>query len=89
MDLETSPSVPSQVISRTVEDETVLLDLHSGTYYGLDGVGQRIWEMIVRGMSLGDIVDVITTEYEVEEARAQYDVIEFVRDLVERGLLAK
>ena len=30
---------------------------------------------------------VIAAEYEVEEAKAQSDVIEFTSDLVERGLL--
>ena len=74
-------------MSRMVGDETVLMDLATGTYFGLDGVGKRIWESIAEGHNLAAVVAVITTEFEVEETRAQADVIEFVGELVDRGLL--
>ena len=74
-------------MSRLVDDETVLLDLKSGMYFGLDGVGKRIWESISDGDNLGETAAMIAAEYEVEEARAQSDVIEFASELVERGLL--
>ena len=82
-------SIPPQVLSRVVGDETVLLDLESGVYFGLDNTGKRIWESIGEGLTLGETVAVITSEYEVDEAQAQEDVNDFVRDLVERGLLAE
>ena len=87
MNLDTQLSIPPQVMSRLVGDETVLLDLASGMYFGLDGVGKRIWESVAEGHSLGQTAAVIAAEYEVEEAKAQADVIEFTSDLVERGLL--
>jgi hypothetical protein len=87
MKLDTSLSIPPQVMSRLVDDETVLLDLKSGMYFGLDGVGQRIWKSVSEGKSLGETAAIIAAEYEVEEARAQSDVIEFASDLVDRGLL--
>ena len=76
-------------MSRLVDDETVLLDLESGMYFGLDGVGKRIWESVADHKSLGDIAAIITAEYEVEEEQALKDVIEFASNLVERGLLAE
>jgi hypothetical protein len=89
MDLDTRLSIPPQVMSRPVGDETVLLDLESGTYFGLDGVGKRIWESIDKGLTLGDTVAVIEAEYEVDKDQAKADVIEFVSDLIERGLVAE
>ena len=88
MDLETKPTIPPQVMSRVVGDDTVLLDLKSGMYFGVDGVAKRIWESISEGRSLGETAEVIASEYEVDEAQAQADVLKFVTDLVERGLLA-
>jgi hypothetical protein len=87
MKLDTQLSIPPQVMSRLVGDETVLLDLSSGIYFGLDGVGKRIWETVEEGRSLAETATVITSEFEVDEAQAQADVIEFAKDLVERGLL--
>jgi len=89
MNLDTQLSIPPQVMSRLVGDETVLLDLSSGIYFGVDGVGKRIWDSIAEGRSLGQTAAVIAAEYEVDEVTAQADVVEFTSDLVERGLLTR
>ena len=89
MQLETKLSIPPQVMSRLVGEETVLLDLASGVYFGLDGVGKRIWESVAEGNNLGQAVAVIVAEYEVDEEQAQADVITFASDLVTRGLLVE
>ena len=86
MDLETKLSIPPQVMSRLVGDETVLLDLASGVYFGLDGVGKRIWESVAVSNTLDEAVEVIVAEYKVEETQAQADVIAFANQLIERGL---
>jgi hypothetical protein len=36
-------------MARTVGDETVILDLANGTYYGLDPVGARMWQLMSEG----------------------------------------
>ena len=87
LDLDTRFSVPTQVMSRLVGDETVLLDLQSGMYFGLDAVGQRIWDSVSEGECLAAAVDVVTAEYDVDVDQAKADAIEFVASLVERGLL--
>ena len=87
MDLNAELSIPPQVVSRLVGDETVILNLESGMYFGLDGVGKRIWESIEAGNSLTEIVSMIASEYDVEAQQAEGDLLEFVTELVERGLL--
>ena len=89
MNPDTILSIPPQVMSRLVDDDTVLLDLESGMYFGLDGVGKRIWDAVAEGRSIGEIAAIITAEYEVDEARARADVVEFTSNLVERGLLTE
>ena len=89
MNLDTKLTIPPQVMSRLVGDETVLLDLESGLYFGLDNVGQRIWESVSAGEDLGATVDAIVADYDVDKAQAEADVIDFASMLVERGLLAK
>ena len=89
MQLDTKLSIPPQVMSRLVGEETVLLDLASGVYFGLDGVGKRIWESVAEGDNLGQAAAIIVAEYEVDEVQAQADVIEFASDLVTRGLLVE
>ena len=88
MQLDTHLSIPPQVMSRLVGDETVLLDLASGMYFGVEGVAKRIWELIAEGQNLGQAAAIIVSEFEVDNAQAEADVLEFVSVLIERGLLA-
>ena len=89
MNLDARLTIPTQVMSRLVGEETVLLDLASGHYFGLDAVGKLIWESVSDGQSLTDAVDAIVAEYEVDKSQAEADVTAFADQLVERGLLAQ
>ena len=57
MNLSDKVTIPTQVMARTVGDETVILDLASGTYYGLDPVGARMWQLMTDGQTLAAICD--------------------------------
>ena len=89
MNLSDSLSIPSQVMARTVGDETVILDLASGTYFGLDPVGARIWQLISEGKTLAEICATMLEEYEVTPEQLQGDVIKLAGELAERGLVLK
>ena len=89
MNLDARLTIPTQVMSRLVGEETVVLDLASGHYFGLDAVGKLIWESVSDGQSLADAVDAIVAEYEVDKSQAEADVKAFASQLVERGLLAE
>ena len=89
INLESKLSVPPRVMARLVGDETVLRDLKSGIYFGLYGVGKQIWESVSEGNNLAQAVTIIVAEYKVDEAQAQTDVIEFVSELLTRGLLVE
>jgi len=89
LDPESTVVVPASVMSRLVGDETVLLDMASGFYFGLDGVGKLIWESVADGQTIAQTAANIANEYDVEQERAQSDVIDFVSDLLERGLLQR
>jgi hypothetical protein len=79
--------VPSHVVARSVGADTVILDLESGIYFGLDPVGARIWQLIEEGKSLAGICDVMNDEYEVSRDVLERDVLELVRELADKKLV--
>jgi hypothetical protein len=87
MPLPRTVTIPSEVMARQVGDETVLLDLASGNYYGLDPVGARIWQLLGEGKTLAQVCDVLVAEYEVPRATLESDVEQLVGQLGEKGLL--
>jgi hypothetical protein len=70
-----------------VGGEAVVLHLDDGIYYGLNEVGARIWQLVQKELTVGDIVDVIVAEYEVERAECLSDVQELVAGLLEHKLV--
>ena len=74
-------------VSAEVEGEAVILNLADGVYYGLDGVGARVWEMLREPRSLADLRDAITAEYDVDADTAWRDLLELLGDLSARRLV--
>src|SRR5579862_8378667 len=77
-----------EVLSREIRNETVLLDLKTENYFGLDGVGPRIWQLIKDGASLPQIEATLTAEYEVGDEVLTRDLEQFVQDLTQAGLVS-
>ena len=80
-------SIPPQVMARTVGDETVILDLASGTYFGLDPVGARIWELMGEGKTLSEVCGQMLEEYEVSREELEGDTLRLAQELADQGLI--
>jgi len=78
-------AVPDQVSCR-LENETVMLDLNRGVYFGLNRVGSMIWEMIQRPQSVQTIYFAVLENYEVDPETCKSDLIRLLEDLQEAGL---
>jgi hypothetical protein len=74
---------------RELADEAVLLDLESGTYYGLNATGRRVWELLAGGHSLTATLATMESELEVSAATLRADVEALLSDLERAGLLAR
>jgi hypothetical protein len=67
--------------------ETVILDLKSGTYYGLDVLGARIWSLIEQPATVVSIREAIVADYDVEDATCERDILAFLQQMQEAGLV--
>ena len=80
-------AVSKDVLFQEVSGETVLLDLASESYFGLDEVGTRIWTLLNEDKTAVEMVDVLLEEYEVERETLEGDVRDLLTALIEAGLL--
>jgi hypothetical protein len=80
-------SVPAGVLVQELRGESVLLNLDSGRYFGLDEVGARMWAALTTAASLQAAYDTLLAEYDVEGQRLMRDLRLLVEKLVEHGLL--
>jgi len=88
MELTDIVAACDDVVAREVGGEAVLLNLSSGTYFGLNDTGSMIWQLVDEdSASLEDICDAIEEEYDVAREDVERDVLALVEELVEHGLL--
>ena len=87
MKLSDRVKTPPEVMTRTVGEEVVILDLATGTYFGLDPVGARMWELMADGKTLGEVCDRMLDEYEVSREALEGDVLHLTEELTTQGLI--
>lgn len=87
MNLTDKLEIADQVMAREVGDELVILDLGSGRYFGLDAVGARMWQLIGSGKNLGEAIDTMFSEYEVDRAQLEIDLMALADSLTAQKLL--
>jgi hypothetical protein len=86
MNLTDKVTIPEQVMARQVGEETVILDLASGTYFGLDPVGARIWQLLGEGGTLAAVCESMLAEYEVSRDEIERDLTDLLAVLVDKGI---
>ena len=77
----------ADVLSRILDGEAVLLDLESGTYFGLNEVGSDIWALIAEGATIAALQAKVLDLYDVQPDTARRDLENLVAELKDRGLV--
>ena len=76
-------------IASAVGDETVILQLKNGAYFGLDAVGTRIWELLKEGLSPTAICARMEQEYDVAPDVLEADVRRLLGELEANEIVAE
>ena len=88
MKLETQKiTISDQALSQEVNGETVILDLKSESYFGLDEVGTRIWQLLQEHGDVQKTFEIMLEEFDVDAEQLEMDINELLEKLVASGLL--
>jgi hypothetical protein len=79
--------VPAHVLVRHLDGETVLLNLETEKYYGLDETGTRMWELVTHQPNIETAYGELTEEFEVEPDVLRNHLADLLGQLIENGLL--
>ena len=84
--LDSSVELSDDAIFREMDGEAVILNLESGTYFGLDPVGTRIWQLVEKHGSLRVVFEQMRQEFDVESEVLERDLLDLVGRFAEKGL---
>ena len=79
--------VADNVVCRNLAGESVLLNLDTGTYFGLDAVGTHLWNLVAEHGSTALAIDTLLAEFDVDAPRLRKDVMALIDQLLAKRLL--
>ena len=79
--------VPDDVLVSRLQEESVILNLDSERYYGLDDVGTRILSVLANSDSIEAAYQSLLAEYDVDEGVLREDLLALVENLLQQGLV--
>ena len=80
-------AAPAHVLVRLLDQESVLLNLESEQYFGLDETGTRIWQVVTTSPNIDTAYQELLAEYDVQPEMLRENLNELLGHLVEHGLL--
>ena len=74
-------------VSNDLNGETIILNLKTSEYYGMDGTGARIWNLLQTPRTVIEIRDALLEAYDIESERCERDLLSLLQELVDVGLI--
>ena len=87
VDFSSRVIVPDTVLFRELDGESVLLNLKTESYLGLDRVGTRMWAVFTTQPSIQAAYDILLAEYDVAPNVLRKDVEAMLEQMIEHGLI--
>jgi len=77
----------SRAISGRLDDELVMMDIEQGKYFALNPVATRIWELLEKPLTVGELCLQLRQEYDVEEEQCLAETMACIDDMARFGLV--
>jgi hypothetical protein len=80
-------TIPQHVVYRPFVSETVLLNLQTGVYHGINPVGGRMLEALGKAETVRAAAAALAEEFGVPVEQVEQDIVEFCLGLLDRQLI--
>ncbi len=75
------------LLSTTVDDELVVLNIRAGCYVAIDRIGRRIWELLESPWLVEDLIAFLAAEFDADPSIVAADLAAFLYDLERDGMV--
>lgn len=79
--------VPDDVLISHLQEESVILNLDSERYFGLDDVGTRMLAVLTAADSIEAAYESLVEEYKVDRQVLREDLVALVESLLKQGIV--
>jgi hypothetical protein len=80
-------TIPSHVLVRILDKESVLLNIQTEHYFGLDAMGTRMWKAVTAAANIENGFQQLLEGSFVESEQLREDLTELLEKLAQKGLV--
>jgi len=77
----------NEIIAAEADQELIMVSLATGYYYGVSDVAREIWDAIGSPKKISDLVDDLTSKFEIDSRSCEEQTLSFLSALLDEGLL--
>jgi len=89
MDKQTKLKRNEYMLSVEMDSETVMMNIESGNYFGINNVGSHIWDLLESEDTIQNILDSVQQHFETNnDDTVETDIVAFLNDMLEQDLIA-
>ena len=74
-------------VSTVLDGETVILDIETGAYSGLNEIGTVLWDVMETSVTLVDMREAVVADFDVTPEECSEDVLSFLKELADNKLI--
>ena len=87
--LDSCPRRKEQIIVQKGSSDLLLFNMDNGSYYALNEVGSRTWELCDGTHSVAQLVCILAKEYDASAEILETDILELLEDLQSKNLIVE
>jgi len=76
-----------ELLQSEIDGETIMMSIDNGEYYGLNSVASRIWEILKTEPLFSELLDTLTSEYDIDKNQCETETLEFLNKHVTTKLI--
>jgi len=87
MDFHRQLALSEDTILQIINDEVILLNLATESYYALNNVGARMLQLLEKTESIQQVFNTLLTEFDVSPETLKMDMRSLINDMLGHGLV--
>ncbi len=76
-----------ELMTAEMDDELVMMSVHTNAYYGLDDIGREIWESLESPVKIDELCGALAKKYKISKSKCEQDVIPFLTELADENII--
>ncbi|MFN8671394.1 MAG: lasso peptide biosynthesis PqqD family chaperone [Candidatus Sericytochromatia bacterium] len=76
------------LVASELDDGLVMMSLENNSYYGLNSIGKRIWELLDEKQTYNELIEKLTQEYDISKEECEKDILELLESLEKEEIIS-